>query len=149
MPKKCFTVGEANEMLPLIERTLGRVFQMRQQLEQIDRELKMADAAPEDRENFEVIIENASMGVTNRRAAIKALQSAIEDELVQLELRGAIVRDVEAGRIDWHYCDGERDIHLCWKLGEPEVTHWHDAQDGCTARRSLDDLRAASGEDTD
>jgi hypothetical protein len=139
MSKSCFTLGEANDMLPLVERTLSRVFQMRRQLEQIQRELELANAAPEE-EDFEVLFEDASMGVVNRRAALKTLLATIDDEIENLANAGAILRDIDEGRIDWRACHDGRDIHLCWQQGESEVAHWHDADDGCTTRNPLDEL---------
>lgn len=143
MTKSCFTVRQANRMLPKVERTLGRVFQMRSQLNQIQRELEMADAAPED-ENFEVLIEDASMGINNRRAAVKALTQAIDEQVDQINHFGAIVRDIDRGRVDWQACDGDGDIHLCWQMGEPEVAHWHPAGESCGSRDILATLTSTT-----
>ncbi|MGM0554751.1 MAG: DUF2203 domain-containing protein [Myxococcota bacterium] len=139
MTKTCFTVREANSILPKVERTLGRLFQMRKQLNQIKRELQMADAAPEH-DDFEVLIEDASMGVNNRRAALKSLLEAIDDEVDQLSDFGALLQDVDEGRVDFQACDSDGQIHLCWQVGEAEVAHWHPADDSCNARSDLSKL---------
>jgi hypothetical protein len=139
MTNKKFTVREANGILPRVERTLGRLFQMRQKLNQIQRELRISNAAPE-KEDFEVLIEDASMGVVNRRAALKSLLEAIDEEIENLSNFGAILKDIDEGLVDFQAHEDGRDIHLCWQVGEPEVTHWHHAEESCSTRSTLSQL---------
>lgn len=144
MAKACFTVVEANGMLPRVEEAFGRLFQIRSQLSNIRRQLEIANAMPESGD-FEVLVEDASLGIVNRRGAVKALRAAMEEQLEELRDSGVILQNVEEGRVDWEACDGDRKIHLCWQLGESEVGHWHDAQEPCDARASLG--RLASTDD--
>jgi hypothetical protein len=30
-----------------------------------------------------------------------------------------------------------REVYLCWRLGEPEVGHWHELEAGFAGRRKL------------
>jgi len=31
----------------------------------------------------------------------------------------------------------EREVYLCWKLDEPEVSHWHEVDAGFAGRQKL------------
>jgi hypothetical protein len=42
-----------------------------------------------------------------------------------------------------------RIVFLCWKLGEPEVTHWHELDAGFAGRQSLVAGSVADGADAD
>ena len=37
---------------------------------------------------------------------------------------------------------GGREIRLCWRYGEPAVTHWHTEDEGCARRREIATLAA-------
>jgi hypothetical protein len=55
-------------------------------------------------------------------------------ELVEL---GVELKDMRAGLIDFPAKMGNRDVYLCWKLGEPEVTYWHELDAGFAGRQRL------------
>ncbi|MEX0979285.1 MAG: DUF2203 family protein, partial [Pirellulales bacterium] len=41
------------------------------------------------------------------------------------------------GLVDFPCRMDGRIVFLCWKLGEPEVTHWHELDSGYAGRQSL------------
>jgi hypothetical protein len=51
---------------------------------------------------------------------------------------GALVKDLDAGLVDFPARRGDEEILLCWQLGEDEVAHWHGADEGFTGRRPLE-----------
>jgi hypothetical protein len=52
--------------------------------------------------------------------------------------RGAIVKDVDEGLVDFPALRQGEEILLCWRLGEDEVAHWHGLEEGFAGRRRLD-----------
>ncbi|MHB8642545.1 MAG: DUF2203 family protein [Gaiellaceae bacterium] len=52
--------------------------------------------------------------------------------------RGAIVKDVDEGLVDFPAQRDGEEILLCWRLGEVEVAYWHDLEEGFAGRRPLD-----------
>jgi hypothetical protein len=52
--------------------------------------------------------------------------------------RGAIVKDVDEGLIDFPALRHGEEILLCWRLGEDEVAHWHGLEEGFAGRKQLD-----------
>ena len=55
------------------------------------------------------------------------------------ELRplGVLLKDYFSGLIDFPCWKEDREIYLCWKLGEPEVGHWHELEAGFAGRQCL------------
>jgi hypothetical protein len=51
---------------------------------------------------------------------------------------GAIVKDLDEGLVDFPARREGEEILLCWRLGEPEVAHWHGLEDGFAGRRPID-----------
>jgi hypothetical protein len=52
--------------------------------------------------------------------------------------RGAIVKDVDEGLVDFPALRQGEEILLCWRLGEDEVAHWHGLEEGFAGRKRLD-----------
>jgi hypothetical protein len=55
-----------------------------------------------------------------------------------LEALDLLVRDLEAGLIDFPALRDGREVYLCWQVDEPEVQHWHAAETGYPGRLPLD-----------
>jgi hypothetical protein len=52
--------------------------------------------------------------------------------------RGAIVKDVDEGLVDFPALREGEEILLCWRLGEDEVAYWHGLEEGFAGRKQLD-----------
>ena len=62
-------------------------------------------------------------------------------QLEFLETLGVIVRDIDIGLIDFLSVHENREICLCFRLGEKRITHWHECADGFTGRRPIEELK--------
>lgn len=47
------------------------------------------------------------------------------------------IKDVATGLVDFPTVMEGEDAYLCWRLGEPEVAHWHTIEGGFAGRRPL------------
>ncbi len=52
--------------------------------------------------------------------------------------RGAIVKDIDEGLVDFPAVRAGEEILLCWRLGEDAITHWHGLEEGFAGRKRLD-----------
>src|SRR5437660_1491268 len=59
-----------------------------------------------------------------------------EQELKQI---GVELKDYFGGLIDFPGLRNGRPVYLCWRLGEPEVSHWHDLEAGFAGRQKWTD----------
>ena len=59
--------------------------------------------------------------------------AAFIDELTKLgvELKGP------DGLCDFYSLMDGREVYLCWRLGEPQVMHWHELDAGVAGRKPL------------
>ena len=70
-----------------------------------------------------------------RRSAEAALELIFGfEELGRLEI---IVRDLDAGLVDFPALRAGEEVYLCWLLDEPAVTHWHAVEAGFLGRQPL------------
>jgi hypothetical protein len=57
--------------------------------------------------------------------------------LLTLQEAGIVVRDIERGLVDFPALIDDREVYLCWELGEDEVAWWHELDAGYRGRQSL------------
>jgi len=72
----------------------------------------------------------------------KAIQHA-KDAVAEIHATGVQVKDLDIGLLDFPCrVDGEI-VLLCWKMGEPTITHWHSTEEGYSGRRPIDGRMSA------
>jgi hypothetical protein len=68
---------------------------------------------------------------------IQAEANAVAACAERINARGAEIKSLEEGLLDFpSERDGE-EILLCWKLGEDEIRYWHGADEGFAGRKPL------------
>ena len=131
-------------MLPVLEGLLRRCIEGKKVIEQVDAELS---------ELSERIFFSGGALVDIKRTALrraerdKAVQR-VRDAMAEIDAIGVQVKDLDTGLLDFPCNVEEGIVLLCWKLGEPSITHWHGIQEGFAGRKPIDDriLRAKPGE---
>jgi len=56
----------------------------------------------------------------------------------RIEAYGCIVKDIDLGLLDFPSMRDGRTVYLCWKSGEPHVSHWHGMDEGFADRKALE-----------
>jgi hypothetical protein len=51
---------------------------------------------------------------------------------------GGVVKDADAGLVDFPAQVAGAEAFLCWRLGEDEIAHWHGIDEGFPGRKPLD-----------
>ena len=75
-------------------------------------------------------------GVINDREFERGKEKMREYEQ-ELKNLGVELKDYYIGLIDFPCWMDGREVNLCWKLGEPEVAHWHELDAGYSGRQRL------------
>ena len=57
----------------------------------------------------------------------------------EVQAIGCTLKDWRTGLVDFPALRGGHRVWLCWRLGEPSVTYWHDLNEGFAARRPIGD----------
>jgi len=131
-PAKLFTIEQANAMLPLVKaitgdlaNLAGEVMERRHRLAVLTagREFKAGDPYAEELAQIEAELEKDIVRIQEYIAELRALG---------VEPKGAM-----EGLVDFPSLLDGRIVYLCWRLGEPEVLHWHDLEAGFAGRQSL------------
>jgi hypothetical protein len=139
MPRRYFSVAEAERLIPTLERIFVQVLQLRSALRLQEQELERAGV----RMSRQVLEEEATrerLEVRRPKALFRAYYQALSEELARVTDLGGEVKDLDTGLVDFPGRRGEEDILLCWKLGEKRIGYWHTAESGFAGRRPIDDL---------
>lgn len=120
-----FTVAQANRALPYVRRIVEDIRDCFQQAVEIQQTLERptpGDDPADLRRQYEQLVERLNGYV---------------DELSET---GASLKDFESGLVDFPALHEEREILLCWKLGEEQIVAWHETDAGFAGRRDIAEL---------
>lgn len=124
--KRHFTLEEANRALPLVQRIVRDIVAAHEVATALHGRLEHVPSSSLERAQIEDGLERA-VGTLNR----------LLDELKEI---GCDLKDYRTGLIDFIGLHDDREICLCWKLGEPSIDYWHELHDGFAGRRSVSEL---------
>jgi hypothetical protein len=125
MSRRYYTVDEANALLPTLRRILAELIEARQHI---------TDAEPELWEILEKSVRNG--GGKKAGTFLKDFE-IVQQNVRAIDALGIEIKDINTGLIDfWSKRDG-REVYLCWRYGEDEVTHWHEIDAGFAGRQPL------------
>jgi len=134
---KIFSLEEANELIPFLERSLTELVSLGRDITQCRREIEVlsaiesAGASP------------ASADVQALREKEKAYASSLEQfrqSLTEISRHGCVLRDLELGLVDFYTMARGQVVCLCWRRGETRIGHWHPIDEGFSGRRPLEEL---------
>ena len=130
MPRKYFTLAEANRTLPLVKRIVADILSLHPKWRDLVSryELVAAQAKPEWGESAEQV---------GLRTEIESVAREINDYLLELEQIGCVFKGFDQGLVDFYGKLEGRDIFWCWKQGEEKIEHWHDLEAGYAGRQTI------------
>jgi hypothetical protein len=133
MPK-FFNLLEAEGLLPQVERLLTNIRQQKQRYEEADGGLSAISQRITLIGGMIPPRERILQFRSQKDASARALKSAIE----QIQSIGCQLKDLDTGLVDFPTLYRDREVYLCWKLGEPSIGFWHHVEDGYGGRQPID-----------
>jgi hypothetical protein len=140
MSDRTFTLDEAQSLLPVLESLLRTAITGKKIMEEVEAEMQAL--------NHRIFLNGGThvdvVAIARRKAErVKAEQRA-KDALAEIDSIGVQVKDLDIGLLDFP-CEVEGEIVLlCWKTGEPSITHWHSTREGFAGRKPIDERIARS-----
>jgi hypothetical protein len=131
-PTRLFTIDEANQSLPLVRAITSDLVQLSSELIERRQRLAMLTAGRE-RQAGNPYWDELSAVETEINKDAERLRGFVK-ELFEL---GVEPKSAIDGLIDFPSLIDGRVVFLCWKLGEPEVMHWHEVDAGFAGRQPI------------
>jgi hypothetical protein len=133
---RIFTLEEANALLPTLELALGDLARLRSELEQAIRAVGGAEAAVGVLQRGEPPPE----GKEAEAARLRSLADEVGTSVERVNSLGCVLKDIEAGLVDFYALREDEPVFLCWQLGEPTIAHWHPLEGGFAAREPIEGI---------
>jgi hypothetical protein len=121
---KHYTREEARALLPTLREWLGRLDELREELEQNDRRLAGLTGPGQD-QGGELV---------NRSVRLVA---EVKEVLGKFMTRQIVIKDLPRGLLDFPALIGGREVFLCWEKDEEDIEYWHDLDSGYAGREPL------------
>jgi hypothetical protein len=130
-----FTLAQAEQMLPEVDRALRDALFQKSEYEAADQEL--------GRHTQRIRMAGGSRVNPGPFLAMRARRdtsaAALKEIFEHLEEMGVLIKDLDTGLIDFLTRYHDRDVCLCWKLGEEGIRYWHGTDEGFRGRKAIDD----------
>jgi hypothetical protein len=130
--KKHFTAAEANATLPLVRVIVQDITALAHDLKDRQDRLNRVRGSDESamdparREELQQVVGDFERD-----------QERMHEYIKELERLGIELKDFMTGLLDFPSWMDDREVYLCWRLGEPEVAHWHELNTGFQGRQKL------------
>lgn len=121
--EKHFTLDEANALLPELRDLLTQIQSAR------DRLAVHWEAARA------VLEATRTNGGGKEGSPYLSTLRALNVRLRRLSEMGIQLKDLDRGLVDFPAWRGDREVFLCWHLGEERVAFWHDLETGYAGRQ--------------
>ncbi len=129
--RKYYTVEEANKTLPLVRAIVGDIVRQFHTVNELRTRLSavMNDRRKPSSDPYSEELAQSQAELESEEEKL----AAFIDELAKLgvELKGP------EGLCDFYSIMDGREVYLCWRLGEPQVMHWHELNAGVAGRKPL------------
>jgi hypothetical protein len=131
LKRKYYTVDEANKTLPLVRAIVGDIVRQFHTVNELRQRLAAVKGDRRRRES-DLYSEELAQSQSELEAEEAKLAAYVE-ELTKLgvELKGP------DGLCDFYSLMDGREVYLCWRLGEPQVMHWHELNAGVAGRKPI------------
>ncbi len=126
---KHFTLAEAEALIPELERIFEAVLDIRGR----------AMAKAESMRRIEAAGTSDPARMAMEKAQWQFLMGGLNDWLEKIVELGGSPKGLAPALVDFPFKLGDREVHLCWELGEKRITHYHGLEEGFAGRKPLPD----------
>ena len=134
---KTFTTEEANHLLPLLTEHLKPLEEYHADMLTLQVKIDALELVMDKTENED------SPNVREAKKLFEEINSLADEynKLVdKIQGYGCYLKGIDPTLIDFFHTHEGRVVYLCWRLGEPTVSHWHEVGTGYGNRRPLSEL---------
>ncbi len=113
-------------MLPKLVDALKHLTQLKEALDQIQESLNISG-------------ELSIVEFSRQKRRLNRVVSDLYRQIEEIEELGCVIKDIDTCLVDFPAKMFDREVWLCWRLGEPRVMYWHGKDEGFTSRKSITD----------
>jgi len=131
---KQFSLTEAERLRTQIEPILIEAMESRRRMAELDEQLGAIAERIQRSGGMVVAYEKAAKMRIERNRQEESIRAGIE----RIHATGCLVKDLDAGLLDFPSRINNEDVYLCWKLGEDRIRFYHRQDEGFAGRKPID-----------
>lgn len=81
---------------------------------------------------------HAADDLNTARQEFTELAGELDECVRRLAAYGVLLKDADAGLLDFPALREGQEVLLCWRVGEDDVRYWHDTAGGFAGRKPID-----------
>ena len=136
---KYFSVEEANKAMPLVKAIVADIVRQFEVVNVLKQRLAGLQGERRKPSNDAYAEETA-----HSQAELDGEESKLATYIDELTKLGVELKGPD-GLCDFPSLRDGREVYLCWRLGEPQVTHWHEKNTGFAGRQPVDRPSSKTG----
>jgi len=129
-----FTLAEARSFLPVVGRSIREAIHSRDRHREAERAIQSLTQRILMQGGMSVDTAAAEAMKNQYESNAQSLKNAME----RIEGIGCVVKDLDAGLIDFPTLFRGEEVYLCWRMGESDIDHWHGVHEGFAGRKAID-----------
>ena len=130
---RLFTLTEAERTRQEIEPVLIEAIELRRKMAPLDEELAAMATRIQWSGGMLVPYEELARQRFERDRLAQLLSDAVE----KIQATGVVVKDLDAGLLDFPALINKQEVYLCWRLGEERIRFWHRQDEGFAGRKPI------------
>jgi hypothetical protein len=131
---KNFSLSEAERLRAKIEPILIEAMEARRKMAELDQQLGALAERISRSGGMQVPYEKTAKVRLERNRLEGSIQGALES----IHSTGCIVKDLNAGLLDFPSRLNNEEVYLCWRLGEDRIRFYHRQDEGFAGRKPID-----------
>lgn len=132
MSPRLFTPAEARAVLSEVRRHAERLVEGR--ADQLAARARIAELTGAAAGNGHGVDRNLLVALYEER---ELAETELAEAITALEEIGVVVKDLDAGLVDFLSLRDGEEVFLCWQLGEQDVAWWHGLDEGFRGRKPI------------
>jgi hypothetical protein len=131
--QRLFTLTEAERTRREIEPVLIEAIELRRKMAPLDDDLNAMATRIQWSGGMLVPYEELSRQRSEHDQLGELLRTAVE----KIQATGCVLKDLDAGLLDFPSLINEQQVYLCWRLGEERIRFWHRQDEGFAGRKPI------------
>jgi hypothetical protein len=129
-----FHLDEARALLPRVEKVIRSAVQAKTNHEQCEQALQ--NLMQRIMIMGGILVDR--LAVENMKSVNESSTERLKAALEEMGEIGCVVKDLDAGLVDFPTLFQGEEVYLCWRMDEPDIQFWHGVHEGFAGRRPID-----------
>jgi hypothetical protein len=131
---KLFSLTEAERLRSQVEPLLIEAMESRRKMAEFEEKLTKLAERIQRSGGMQVAYE----GIAKWRIQRNQLEDSVRATVDRIHSTGCIVKDLDAGLLDFPSRINDEEVYLCWRLGEDRIRFYHAQDEGFAGRKPID-----------